>query len=116
MELVRFLFCTILLCWLWKSLKKGIIYAIIGAFPLFGLIIGIIAGKNARKDLLIGKQDFKWANVALTVFLTIASGFTMKTLINGGTSFKYQAFEINGVPQNQLIAGALLKKMRENAK
>ncbi len=170
------------------KVKKGVIYAIIGAFPLFGLIIGIIAGKNARKDLPIGKQDFKWANVALTVFLTIASGFTMKTLINGGTSsqevkvikqsklemcptatveemvdgffgdpswksgvtekgikfvniggdityankpvraviqftfskngtsFKYQAFEINGVPQNQFIAGVLLKKMCENAK
>ena len=26
------------------------------------------------------------------------------------TSFEYQAFEINGVPQNQLIAEALLKK------
>ena len=65
------------------EVKKGIIYAIIGAFPLFGLIIGVIAGKNAKKDLPIGKQDFKWLNVALTVVLAVASGFTMQYLING---------------------------------
>ena len=33
-----------------------------------------------------------------------------------GTSFEYNAFEINEVPQNQFIAIALLKKMCENAR
>jgi hypothetical protein len=66
------------------NVKKGAIYAIIGAFPLFSLIIGVISGRNARKELPIGKQDFNWKNVALTVFLTIASGLTMQTLISGG--------------------------------
>ena len=33
-----------------------------------------------------------------------------------GTSFEYNAFEINEVPQNQLIAGSLLTKMCESAK
>ena len=32
------------------------------------------------------------------------------------TSFEYQAFEINGVPQNQFIASSLLQKMCESAK
>ena len=33
-----------------------------------------------------------------------------------GTSFEYNAFEINGVPQSQLMAAALLRKMCESAK
>ncbi len=33
-----------------------------------------------------------------------------------GTSFEYNAFEINEVPQNQFIAGALLEKMCESTK
>ena len=66
------------------DLKKGCIYAIIGAFPLFGIIIGIIAGKNARKDLPIGEEDFKWKNVAITVVLTVVSALIMQTLIQGG--------------------------------
>lgn len=49
------------------NLKKGLIYAAIGAFPLFGLIIAIISGKNARKDLPIGKQDFQWSNIGIAV-------------------------------------------------
>jgi hypothetical protein len=167
------------------NVKKGAIYAIIGAFPLFGLIIGVISGRNARKELPIGKQDFNWKNVALTVFLTIASGLTIQSILTpnqevetikqnklgmcptatveemvngffgdpswesdvtdkgikfvniGGdmtyankpvrgviqftfskdeTSFEYQAFEINGVPQNQFIAGALLEKMCDSTK
>ena len=65
------------------EVKKGAFYAIVGAFPLFGLIIAIIAGKNAKKDLPIKKQDFKWINVVLTIFLTLASGLTMQYLING---------------------------------
>lgn len=164
------------------NVKKGAIYAIIGAFPLFGLIIAIIAGKNARKELPVGRQEFKWANVALTVFLSVASATIMQVAIEGATpsqeiatikqsnlgmcptatveemvdgfmrdpswesditeegikivnisgdityadkpvravlqfffsedetSFEYNAFEINEVPQNQLIAGSLLTK------
>ena len=170
------------------NIKKGVIYAIIGAFPLFGLIIAIIAGKNARKELPIGKQKFKWVNVVLIIFLYVASAMIMQVAIKGatpsqeivtikqsklgmcpkatveemvdgfmgdsswesgitedgikfvnisgdityadkpvravlqflfnedGTSFKYNAFEINEVPQNQFVAAALLKKMCENAK
>jgi len=167
------------------DVKKGVIYALIGAFPLFGLIIAIISGRNARKELPIGKQDFNWKNVVLTVCLTVASGLTMQSIFSpnqevetikqsklkmcptatveemvnsffgdpswksdvtdngvkfvniGGdmtysdkpvrgviqftfskdeTSFEYQAFEINGIPQNQLIAGELLQKMCDSTK
>jgi len=51
------------------DLKKGGIYAVVGAFPLFGLIIAIISGKNANKDLPIGKQEFNWKNVAVAVWM-----------------------------------------------
>ena len=63
------------------EVKKGIIYAIIGAFPLFGLIIGIIAGRSARKDLPIGKQDFKWANVGITVAVNIVVAIILQIAI-----------------------------------
>jgi hypothetical protein len=52
------------------ELKKGIIYGILIVIPFIGIVtsivIGILSGKNARKDLPIGKQKFKWANVAIT--------------------------------------------------
>ena len=63
------------------EVKKGIIYAIIGAFPSFGLIIGIIAGRSARKDLPIGKQDFKWANVGITVAVNIVFAIILQIAI-----------------------------------
>lgn len=63
------------------DLKKGLIYAVIGAFPLFGLIIGIISGRNARKDLPIGKQDFKWANVGITVVVNIIVAIILQIAI-----------------------------------
>jgi len=63
------------------ELKKGIFYAILGGFPLFAIIIAIMCGMNAKKDLPIGKQDFKWVNVALTVVITIVSSVLLKILI-----------------------------------
>jgi len=42
-------------------------------------------------------------------------GIIQFTFSKDESSFKYQAFDINGVPQSQLIAGALLKKMCESA-
>ena len=173
------------------NLGKGILYAILGVFPLFGIIIAIISGKNARKDLPIGKQEFKWANVAIIFVLIVVFGFilqltiqsikadsssneinivktssleicpdaTVEKMVNsfisnpsweGGmtdeginfvdisgeitymnkpvdavlqfifskdnTTFNYNAFEINEIPQNNLTATELLTKMCESAK
>lgn len=42
-------------------------------------------------------------------------GIIQFTFSKDESSFEYQAFEINGVPQSQLIAGALLKKICESA-
>jgi len=40
---------------------------------------------------------------------TVSVGAVIQfTFSKNGTSFKYQAFEINGVLQNQFIAGVLL--------
>ena len=63
------------------NLKKGLIYAVIGAFPLFALIIGIIAGRSAKKELPIGKQDFKWANVIITVVVNIVVAIILQIVI-----------------------------------
>ena len=63
------------------NLKKGILYAVFGVFPLFGLIIAIMGGRNARKDLPIGKQKFSWGNVAIIVALTIVNAVAIQMAI-----------------------------------
>jgi hypothetical protein len=59
------------------ELKKGIIYGIISFIPFIGgLAVAIIGGRNARKDLPIGKQDFKWSAVGIVfaIFLPLTIG------------------------------------------
>lgn len=63
------------------DLKKGVIYAILGGFPLFAIIIAILCGKNATNDLPIGKKEFNWVNVAITVAITIVSYIILKIII-----------------------------------
>jgi len=63
------------------ELKKAIVYSLLGGFPLFGIIIAILCGKNAKKDLPIGKQKFKWINVVITITITIVSSIAWQVLV-----------------------------------
>ena len=64
------------------KLKKGIIYAVISGFPLFGIVIAILGGKNANKELPVGRVDFNWRNAVIAIVITLVSGFVLKTTIN----------------------------------
>ena len=84
------------------ELKKGIIYGSLIAIPFIGIItsivIGILSGKNARKDLPIGKQKFKWVNVAITfavmatvsIILQFAVEYFQKNVSNSAFSQEEQ--------------------------
>lgn len=40
--------------------SKGLLFAIIGFIPLTQIIVNIYAGVKAKKELPVGKQDFRW--------------------------------------------------------
>jgi hypothetical protein len=71
------------------ELKKGIIYGVISVIPFIGgLIVAIIGGRNARKDLPIGKQDFKWSAVGIVFAIVLPLVIGVQLLQNnlsGGT-------------------------------
>lgn len=83
------------------NLKKGITYAIVGAFPLFGLIIAVIGGINAKKNLPIGKQKFKWINVVMALTLTIVSATAIKATIQS-IKGSYLNQEVKIIKQSKL--------------
>lgn len=64
------------------ELKKGIVYAVLSGFPPFAIIIAIISGKNANKDLPVGKVKFQWKNVVIAVVITIVSALSTKAAIS----------------------------------
>lgn len=63
------------------DMKKGLIFALISGFPLFALFVGIYGGLKAKKELPIGEIDFKWANVAIAVVVTIITSVILQTVI-----------------------------------
>ena len=70
------------------NLKRGLIYAVVGSFPLFSLVIAFMSGRNANKDLPIGKQEFNWKNAGITIVVGVVCGISMNYFINslsGGT-------------------------------
>lgn len=48
--------------------QKGLIFSVIGFIPLTSIVVNIYAGVKAKKELPIGKQDFKWVS-AVVIFL-----------------------------------------------
>lgn len=67
--------------------QKGLVFAIIGFMPLTAIIVNIYAGTKAKKELPIGKQDFKWV-AAIGVFLihSVVCFFVFAALF--GSSFE----------------------------
>ena len=62
--------------------KKGLVFAIIGFMPLTAIIVNIYAGTKAKKELPIGKQDFKWgAAIGVSIIQTVMSSAVF-SLIN----------------------------------
>jgi hypothetical protein len=51
------------------KLKKGLIMAVIGFIPLTAIFVNIYGGFRAKKELPIGKQDFKWGPAIGVFFL-----------------------------------------------
>jgi len=64
------------------DMKKGLIFALISGFPLFALFICIYGGLKAKKELPIGKVDFKWVNVAIAVIITIVTSIILQNMIS----------------------------------
>jgi len=50
-------------------LRKGLIMAVIGFIPLTALFVNIYGGFRAKKELPIGRQDFKWGHAIGVFFL-----------------------------------------------
>jgi len=65
------------------DIKKGSIYAALSGIPIFGLVIAFLGGKNAKKDLPIGEQEFKWTNVGITVAINFVALMIVQLLIFG---------------------------------
>ncbi|MCK9477796.1 MAG: hypothetical protein M0R46_17925 [Candidatus Muirbacterium halophilum] len=64
------------------NLKIGIIIAVIGGImPLFSIFTGIYGGMKAKKELPIGEQEFKWANVGITVVIIIVVSIISQMII-----------------------------------
>ena len=63
------------------NMGKGLGFAAIGAFPLFGLFIGIYGGLKAKKELPVGEVEFNWKNVGIALVVAIISGVAIQTLI-----------------------------------
>ena len=62
--------------------KKGLVFAIIGFMPLTAIIVNIYAGTQAKKELPIGEQDFKWgAAIGISIIQTVISSIAF-SLIN----------------------------------
>lgn len=49
--------------------QKGLVFAIIGFIPLTSIIVNIYAGTKAKKELPIGKQDFKWGPAIVVLLI-----------------------------------------------
>ncbi|EQB34856.1 hypothetical protein M947_10320 [Sulfurimonas hongkongensis] len=49
--------------------------------PLFSIFTGIYGGMKAKKELPIGEQEFKWANVGITVVIIIVVSIISQMII-----------------------------------
>ena len=58
------------------NLKIGLLYAVLSAIPNAGIVIAIIAGINAKKDLPVGQIKFVWKNLIPIFFVMILSVYT----------------------------------------
>jgi len=68
------------------KLKKGVIYVVLGTFPLFGIIIAILGGRNARKDLPIGKEEFNWKNIGIIFVINIVTAMSLQMALENRSS------------------------------
>jgi len=83
------------------KLNKGLIFAIIGFIPLTALIVNIYAGIKAKKELPIGKQDFKWGaaigvfliQVVLTGGILVAFDSDLQQEMNASTDASYYSHD-----------------------
>jgi hypothetical protein len=53
------------------NLKKGIILALLCFMPLTALGVSIHCGLKANAELPVGRGEFNWKNVAITVALIV---------------------------------------------
>lgn len=69
------------------DLKKGLIFsALSGLIPVIGIVFNIYGGIKAKKELPIGKIDFSWKNVAISIvvyaFALILSQLLITSMMN----------------------------------
>ena len=62
------------------DMKKGLAFAAIGAFPLFGLFIAIYGGLKANEELPVGKTVFQWTNAGIAFAVGMTSFIAMSLL------------------------------------
>ena len=58
----------------------GLVMGLMSLVPFMGIVIAIFAGFKSKRDLPIGKQNFKWLNVAILFAIVLAFAILMATI------------------------------------
>jgi hypothetical protein len=69
------------------KVKRGLVYALLTIIPFAAIVIAIIGGMKARKDLPVGQIKFVWKNlipIFLVMLLSVFISFKLPDLIGDG--------------------------------